>query len=101
MNPPNPTHPPCHGHRGTAGRRQARRTPPAPSVIAMAVIAAVFVLAVLGGAHCGLLRSGSAPPRPPQPVLTSHAGPFAAIADQPHLDHRPATLCQKAFTGAV
>lgn len=98
MNYPKRIGPP---HRSVVGRRHAGRVPRSRSVIAMAAIATVFILWVFGGAHCGLLRSGSAPPRPPQPVLTAQASPFAGTVDQPRLDHRSAASCHKMFMIAV
>ncbi|ORW06593.1 hypothetical protein AWC16_01265 [Mycolicibacter longobardus] len=87
-------------HRSVV-RCHAGRVPRSRSAIAMAAIATVFILWVFGGAHCGLLRSGPAASTAPQPVLTSHAGPVAGTVDQPHLDHRPTSLCHKAFVAAV
>lgn len=98
MNYPNRTGPP---HRSVVPRRHAGRVPRSRSVIAMAAITTVFILWVFGGAHCGLLRSGSAPPRPPQPVLTAPASPLVGTVDQPRLDHRSAASCHKVFMVAV
>jgi len=101
MNLPNPASLTIRPRRRVAGRRNAGRVPRSRSVIAVAAIATVLIVWVFGAAHCGLLQSGSAPPRLPQPVLTSPASPLAATGDQPHLDHRSASLCHKTSTIAV
>jgi|UPI000699B691 hypothetical protein len=98
MNYPNRTGPP---HRSVVRRRHAGRVPRSRSVIAMAAITTVLILWVFGGAHCGLLRSGSAPPRPLQPVPTAQASPIAGTVDQPHLDNRSAASCHKVVMIAV